>query len=237
MRFLNSIQKGSLGVAVDVGAAIGSYTWILSRLAEQVYAFEPGIAHSRYLSRLVLGTNISVIPAALGSACGRATLYTPGGDADALHSATVSKSNPAMRRNGTWVTEVAQVTLDSFFAGRLAADRTVDVMKVDAEGYELEVLRGSFETLSRHHPLIVCEIEARHNPAYPEVFDFLRRLGYQCYIIRRGKFEAFLGERLEDIQLDDDLRMRLAGNYDPDLNEYVNNFLFHHPNSRVRVSE
>jgi hypothetical protein len=38
MRLLHEIQPGLIDVAVDVGAALGSYSWILNRISKQVYA-------------------------------------------------------------------------------------------------------------------------------------------------------------------------------------------------------
>ena len=237
MRFLNALQTGSVDVAVDVGAAMGSYSWILNRVSKQVYAFEPGNIYNRYLSRVVFGTNIEVIRAAVGSVCSKVSLYTPGSDSIARHSATLSLGNPVVHISGTCVDQVDQVTLDSFFFEKLTPGRTVDVLKVDVEGYELEVFRGSVEILSKHQPLIICEIEARHNRNYPEVFDLLKKLGYDCYVCRASKFELFTGDRIEDLQLQEDLKVRLRPSYDPQSNRYINNFVFQHPQSRIKVKK
>ena len=154
MRFLHAVRRGSIDVAVDVGAAMGSYSWILGRRSAEVYAFEPGHFYYRYLKRVVLGSNVNVIQAAVGSVCDKATLFTPGLDRNALHSATLSRANPVARLPGTHVDQIDQVTLDEFFSERLASKRSIDVLKVDVEGYELDVFRGSIEVLSKYHPLI-----------------------------------------------------------------------------------
>jgi FkbM family methyltransferase len=46
----------------------------------------------------------------------------------------------------------------------VAADRSVDFMKVDVEGAELQVFRGAFETLKRNRPVIAFE----HGPGAAE---------------------------------------------------------------------
>ncbi len=237
MRFLNALQVGSIDVAVDVGAAMGTYSWILNRISKQVYAFEPGNSHYRCLSRVSFWTNIHVIRAAVGSVCGRASLYTPSSGSNTGFLATLSQDNPLVNLSGTRVDQVDQVTLDIFFAERLTPNRTVDFLKVDVEGHELEVFRGSVEILTKHHPFIICEIEARHNANYPQVFGLLRKLGYGCYIYRAGTFESFSDDRIEDLQLEDDLKIRLGGNYNPDSNRYIYNFVFQHPQSRIKVKE
>jgi hypothetical protein len=106
---------------------------------------------------------------------------------------------------------------------------------VDVEGYELEVLKGAKALIARHHPLIVCEIEKRHNAEYRRVFSFLRTAGYGSYVFQDGRFEAFAGDSLDHLQTVEALRTRLEGNYDPTKNRYINNFVFQHAESQVRV--
>ena len=235
MRFLNDLPAGSIDIAIDVGAAMGSYSWILNRVAKQVYSFEPGKIHNRYLNRVVFGTNIIVIRAACGSVSGKVSMYTPGSDSNARHSATLSQSNPVISYSDTSVDQVDQVVVDAFVAEKLSTNRSIDLLKVDVEGYELEVFKGSLEMLSKHHPLIVCEIEARHNANYAEVFGLLKKIGYSCYIYRAGTFESLPCERIEDLQSEDDLKFRLGNNYNPTSNNYINNFVFQHPLSRIKV--
>ncbi len=235
MRFLNALQAESIDVAVDVGAATGSYTWILNRKSKEVYAFEPGHIHKRYLNKVNFGRKIKVIGAAVGSSCNRVSMYTPGSDSDALHSATLSEGNPVVSQEETCVAEVDQVTLDSFLSERLTPDRCVDLLKVDVEGYELEVFRGSIAILSKHHPLIICEIEVRHNANYSAVFELLKKLGYSCFIYREGGFELFSEDHIEALQSEDDLKVRLSPSYDPESNKYINNFVFQHPQSHIKV--
>jgi hypothetical protein len=58
----------------------------------------------------------------------------------------------------------------------------LDVMKIDAEGAELHVLRGAQETLTRFHPKLVLEIApgqlASMNTTVESIADFLRAAGY-----------------------------------------------------------
>jgi FkbM family methyltransferase len=237
MRFLNALPAGSIDVALDVGAAMGEYSWILSRVARQVIAFEPGASHHEYLSRLLLGTNISLVRAAAGAAPGRVALYTPGSDSNARHSATTSQDNPVISQPHTSIDQVEQITLDAFVGERLEMGRTVDLLKIDVEGSELNVLEGALELLAAHHPLTICEIEARHNPDYAEVLRLLRGLGYATYFFRAHAVEPFDGESIEHLQRPEDLRFRTGQEADPDRNRYINNFVFQHPQSRLKVTE
>lgn len=236
MRFLQSLPATSIDVAIDVGAAHGSYAWILNRKSRQVFSFEPGERHASYLEQSIGGTRIRLVKAAVGNACGFVNMYTPGTDTDALHSATLSASNPVADSLQTEVRQVEQVTLDSYFADKLDQGRTIDLLKVDVEGYELQVFEGAQSLLSRHRPLVFCEIEARHNAAYSRVFELLRAAGYRCFIHREGTFMPFDGNRIEPLQSAHDLRVRLSRDYDPNNNLYINNFVFQHDRSRIKVS-
>lgn len=237
MRFLNSLPGHSIDIAIDVGAAMGSYSWILNRKSQRVIAFEPGELHARNLEQAAFGTCISVVKAAVGAECGRVAMYTPGADTHALHSATLSLGNPVSATPGTRVRDVEQVTLDDFLARSNQAGHTVDILKVDVEGYELEVFKGAALLLERHHPLIFCEIEQRHNAAYAAVFRLLRAAGYSSYVFQEGDFRLHAGEALDELQSAEALRARLNRSYDPDRNLYVNNFVFQHPKSRIKVSK
>lgn len=52
------------------------------------------------------------------------------------------------------------------------------ILKIDAEGSELEVLKGSKETIRRSQPLII--VEFNHNN-YKEIYKFLSKKGYELF--------------------------------------------------------
>lgn len=236
LQILNRLPPGAVDVAIDVGAAKGSYSWVMGRIAKKVYAFEPGDSHFRLLRLAAHGSRIEVVQAAVGRKDGTAILYTPGADTQALHSATLSVENQIVMSASTSTMEVRQTSLDHFVLDHLAADKHVDLLKVDVEGYELEVFAGAQTLLSRHRPTIICEIEARHNPRYRDVFDLLRSLGYVAYFHRDGRFHVFSGDSIADLQREADLHTRLSPEYHPGRCAYLNNFVFQHADSRVRIA-
>jgi hypothetical protein len=65
------------------------------------------------------------------------------------------------------------VTLDE-----VLGEPRIDVIKIDVEGWELDVLRGATVTLERHRPLLY--IEAMQNQ-FDAVRAHLSAAGYVCW--------------------------------------------------------
>lgn len=133
---------------VDVGAYIGLYTIFASYSVGakgQVISFEPNplayywLKQNIELNRL---RNVEVYPVALGSNCGHTTLNI------ALDENMESSSIISSHVEGTIIKEVKVpiLTFDKFV--KLRGINKVDLMKIDVEGYELEVLKGCEKVLS-----------------------------------------------------------------------------------------
>ena len=67
-------------------------------------------------------------------------------------------------------------TLDS----KLQSSKQVGFLKVDVEGFELQVFRGAEQILEQHAPVILFECETRHLTEHTitDVFAFLLDRGY-----------------------------------------------------------
>lgn len=223
MRAVNRFPAGSFDIAVDVGAAQGLFTWILSRKAQSVYAFEPGTTLGRLMRWSTPFSNVRFQQQAVGESPGTVSLFTP---ATGLFGATVSVLSPVANGEKVSINAVQQVPLDEALAAPLAKGRSVDFIKIDVEGYELNVLKGSAKLIGQCHPVVLCEIERRHNPHTSAVFHELRGLGYRCHVIKDGKLFAFDETDVVGVQQD-----RSNASL-----PYLNNFLFQHPKSRVDVA-
>lgn len=124
-------------VAVDVGAHVGFWSMHLVRVFASVCAFEPVKEHADCFRANVQTANYDLYECALGSAEGRVKLQTPAGSSGGTH--IVGEGNTTM------------VTLDSFEL------QNVDFIKIDCEGWELEVLKGARQTLRRCKPCVIVE--------------------------------------------------------------------------------
>lgn len=174
---------------IDVGANLGLYTLLASRLMSrdsQVIAFEASpIEHAKLawtVSRNKLA-NVEVIHAAVSDALGTATIYQSLAGAGALNRL----DRPA-KTSGEWEpTTVSMTTLDSWAATH---DKIpIDLLKIDVEGHELPVLVGAQSLLQNWRPLILIEVNAARASARSaprEIWDHLVGLNYRWFAILPG---------------------------------------------------
>jgi FkbM family methyltransferase len=235
LKALDALPAGAIEGAVDVGAALGGYAWVMGRKARRILCYEPGEVHGDYLAIATRGTNATLVRAAVGDEAGELEMFTPGDDTDARHQATLSRANPVVAAAGTTVRRVPVVTLDEDVPARLG-DLRVDVLKIDVEGFENAVLAGARQLIATHHPLIIAEIEARHNPDHGLAFAQLRAAGYEVFFWREGRYQALVGADIAALQTAEDLAERLRPGHDPAANRYINNFIFQHPASRIKFT-
>ena len=161
------LQPGDL--FVDVGANIGSYAIWAADLDAEVIALEPAKDTFGLLQENIAlnGYPVKAIQAAAEAVCGTAR-FTSGQD-------TVNRMDPE------GIAETAMVTIDSVIQGR-----TVAGMKVDVEGFEIEVLRGCERALSEHRiRLIQLEWNSTSEDALgtgrEPVADLLAAHGYRLF--------------------------------------------------------
>jgi FkbM family methyltransferase len=146
-RLLRSVAQsaGPDAVFFDVGANVGRWSLEASRLAPRghVYAFEPHPAAFAELVRSVAGRNISCHPVALGSTPGRAQLhFDPSVTVlSSLHERDLESFGVALDNT----VEVEVSTIDAFCDAENV--QSVDFVKIDVEGHELETLRGARTSL------------------------------------------------------------------------------------------
>lgn len=135
-RILAALRSGD--VVFDVGANIGLVTLLAARERAdvRVHAFEPEPSNADHLSQNVTLNNLSNVEihrTALGSAPGRASLFVSGATGSGLHSLLPPEGR------GRESIEIA-VTTGAEVARQ--SGTVPSIMKVDVEGFEMEVLLG-----------------------------------------------------------------------------------------------
>jgi FkbM family methyltransferase len=144
---------------IDIGANVGTISIALSLLfpSSDIHAFEPNpYAQKRLRQNLLLNNinNLKIHQQALGSSHEYLDFHhydDVSGDIG-LSSFIESKRLPSKAH----VKSVEIKTLDSFEKEFL---KPVSVIKIDVQGFETEVIKGSHNLIHRHRPVIILEHE------------------------------------------------------------------------------
>lgn len=180
------------GLIIDVGANRGQSIAAFRKLAPQarIVAFEPEPrSAARLAARYRADETVAIHACALGSRAGTVTFFVPtygrwgcdGMSATSREAATSWLEDPGRmyRFDETKLTvreyPVECRTLDSF-------ELSPCLIKLHAQGAELDILKGSQATIQRHRPALMC--------AFPvhAVTEFAFDLDYRPYIFRDGTF-------------------------------------------------
>ena len=165
---------------VEVGAHIGYISQYLSALVGQnghVIVIEPGENNLRYLRRNLEGCgNVDLLECAAGAAEGQGTLYLEsltGQNNSLVKDYDVLRSNEARALKATVTAQqVRVVPLDNALG-----DLRPAFVKIDTEGFELEVLRGMTRILRLGNPILMLEVSRFRT----EVEGLLRSNGYRFW--------------------------------------------------------
>jgi FkbM family methyltransferase len=161
---LDFVRPGDL--FVDVGANIGFYSVLAGRRGARVKAFEPTPEACAVCRRNAVLNGIdgllSVREAACGSASGKAQ-FLVGLD---IENRIVPNDPSAV--------SVEMTTLDDEVTEPI---RGLLMLKVDAEGHDLEVLAGARKLIQRFRPVVLVEVWDGGR----QVGDVLSPLGYGSY--------------------------------------------------------
>ncbi len=170
----------------DVGGYVGIYALFFARAVGgtgKVVSFEPNpvnVRELRFNLKLNNFENVCVIERALGKEkCSLELVSDP--VQPALSTLDASMKNKLLRR-GTVSTRVDVDALDAL----MSKDKlpVPDFIKMDVEGYELEVLRGMEKTVDNFKPQLFIEI---HGELSDELFSFLKSKNYRMYHIESGR--------------------------------------------------
>ncbi len=185
-------------VFIDVGANIGLYSLISADLVGgngKVFSFEPSPINASLFRQNVclnhLDRTISIQEVALTDTADGETVafYLPKRGSVSGESSLVEKGNDLD------VVRVPRGTMDSFcFEHNLIPD----LIKIDTEGAELPIVKGSLDTIRQHRPKLIVEYHGGKCVDFgyevKDLWQMIEGLGYeQSYIMRKseGYFMTF----------------------------------------------
>jgi len=162
-------------IIIDAGANVGTFSLYAAKLgAKKVYAFEPvkntfDILKKNIVLNKVEGT-VQPINLALGDKAGDALIsFVSAGD----EGASIEFFDGSKHTQNVIVT-----TVDKFMASK----EKVDLIKMDVEGYEAKVIKGSAKTLKKFKP-VLC-FSAYYKPGDKEFLPRVVRAIRKDYICR-----------------------------------------------------
>ncbi len=151
--FKKILKEGD--VVLDIGANIGVYCIEASRIIGRmgvVYAFEPIADNIKLLTKnLQMNSisNVTLLPFAIGEKVGRIKIYKVE-NSIATHTAGAISDN---------YEDVSVETIDHFIEEKKLS---IDLIKMDIEGYEGFAIEGGLKTLKKQQPKLFIEFSTHH---------------------------------------------------------------------------
>ena len=193
--------------SIDVGANLGLFTHFMSRSSNHVFAFEPNPYPLENLRNLI-DKNVTLLPIALGNTDGPTEIRIPyHGNGWSSNGASLAVKND---KEGKLI-DIQCRKLDSLNIEKIG------LIKIDVEGFEIEVIKGAINTIKDHKPVLIIENEIVHTNNTNELFLVMDDIGFDKYICNRnGKLEKIENFSIKDNQIN-------AANKDID---YIQNYIF-----------
>ena len=135
-------------VVLDVGANVGGYSRDIVAInpSATVFAFEPHpLTFERLVSNVHAHGNIHPLNYAVGHRPGRQMLYDRHSERGTAHASMFREVIEDIHKAPASGCEVNVMTLDEFIEKKGLA--RVDLLKIDTEGYELNVLKGADKSI------------------------------------------------------------------------------------------
>jgi len=188
-RFIQKILRGG-EVVYDIGANIGFYTILFSRLVGdtgKIHAFEPSqreyhsLCENISLNKL---NNVVLNQLGISNQNTLATLNVLKDEKFGAYNTLGKVTHHAVRNAEINQETIRLTTLDSYFENY--SSKIPNLLKVDVEGVEKLVFQGGRSILkSEDAPLIVCEICEETlegtNSSSEEICQLLKQYGYSIY--------------------------------------------------------
>lgn len=161
----------SNSLVLDVGAHVGEYALAASKLAQKVICFEPDpFAREALIRNTSSIENIEVMPIALSNKTGVSTFFIATEHADS----SLFEPDKFTSKIQTQVMRLDDLSIDT------QGYRSV-VLKMDAEGFEPEVLEGGLTWIQSHLHVAAIDVapERAGSDTYQEVKRLLESIGFK----------------------------------------------------------
>ena len=163
-KFIKHCQKKDLkfNYILDIGAWVGTWSMAMNRFCGRVVAFEPDPIHYQCLVKNVSG-DVETHQLAVGAENKMISL---------------SEDNFTQAKRVVGEGTIPMVTIDSLQL------EDVDLIKIDVEGYEMEVLKGAINTLKNVNYLMIelNNNSKKYGSSNLEIEKYLDKKGFKILI-------------------------------------------------------
>ena len=177
----------------DIGANLGSYTDYVNKELniDKAYLFEPSIICKDYLKKKYKEKNFFILNVALSKKNGVKSFFE--NKVLSQSSLYLKKNNFNKNLNNYKKYKINCLSLDNFYK-KLEKKINIDLLKIDAEGEDLNILKGSVNLLkNKKINLIKIELINKTNKKkkksnISEIINFMEKYGYFLKTISKTKF-------------------------------------------------
>jgi FkbM family methyltransferase len=200
-------------VFIDVGVNIGQTLLKLKSLELDVdyYGFEPNPMCVNYVNTLIETNNWKntyLIPAAISTKAGISILNLHHGDTDSAASMITD-----FREEASIAKKLYIAACTGNDVKEIIADKKVACIKIDVEGFELEVINSLADIIHNMSPAILLEVLPVYNAdnhkrlnRQTELSQYLVSEKYSIYRIHKDKSDNFLSyEKVDDFGIHDQI--------------------------------
>ena len=178
--------------SIDIGVYRGVYSFQMSKFSKTVHAFEPNPIIYKDLQKNLLKIikNIEIYNFALSSNNKNVILKVPIRNPNfseknyeeyfEMGRATIHTLNEVKNFKSF---NVETKKLDDFkFLNKIS------FIKIDVEGHESEVIKGSLNLINIHKPILLVEIEEKHTKKnVKETLNYINSLGYESFFYNKNE--------------------------------------------------
>ena len=167
---------------VDIGANIGNHSVYFSKFVCNVYAFEPSSKAFELLKINTKKNNIKLYQVGISNKNCTSLL------AESKFNLGGSNIIKKIKKNHTFTEKIKLIKLDNY---KNFINKKIDLIKIDTEGHELNVLKGTEKIIDKNLPIIILEQNAydvKKNQS--KVINFLAKKNYVFYNISSTLFNS-----------------------------------------------
>lgn len=190
---------------LDVGANTGQYGLLVRSCGHRapIVSFEPLAAAHRKLTACAASDPLWVVAerAAVGAGTSRATINVAGNSVSSSLLGMKTRHLEAEPSSAFVGTETIDVVALDDCAGRYVSASHGGFLKIDTQGYEMQVLRGAHRSLSGSIDVVQTELSLvqlyEGQPLMLEVCNLLQQYGFNLRHIIPGLRDPVSGELLQ----------------------------------------